>query len=242
MGATCETDAIAAFKIAFDDDFANLPKKPSDVMIKALFKSSATEYMAKMRKDLCSTATMRFANKEAAIAFQRKCIYDTYAKYSAASGCRQLTTMDDTDKQEEKEEQTKAILGERCTKSAAECYADRKKQYKEETGKDDASDAEVRSKLKDIASEKASNVMGLCAKDINFSTDTTNTAAVIKAARTKCLDLSKDEYIKYDNVDKTELDDTVMDAKLADVATQKAGEIMKLGGNIDAAKKRTRTS
>merc|ERR1711865_1350957 len=45
--ATCKTAAIAAFKSAFDDDFASVAKKPSDVMIKALFKSSATEYTTK---------------------------------------------------------------------------------------------------------------------------------------------------------------------------------------------------
>jgi hypothetical protein len=199
----CKTAAIEIFKLTFANDFDSLANKPSDIYIKTMVQRAGYEFASKRRHENC-LSTMSALER-------RKCAAEFPANAAAAS-CR--APIDDaTEKKTEKKEQTKTIVSEHtstnCMGTSNEerrkCYEERRDIYKEESGKDEASDAEVKSKLEDIASKKATEVMHICVKrNMNM-----NDAAELNEARKQCLEQYRSEYMKYSQVDRAALDDTV---------------------------------
>ena len=215
--ATCITNALAAFKVAFDDDFASLPdtrNKPTDERLKSSMRGQGMMFASKERREVCYFIEEREK--------RRKCEETANSKMTAA-GCRKPSTRKPTEVVKDREEQTKNVLGKTCTKSSSECFAEKRAAYAEESGEAEVSNTAVRVLLKDVAAEKATDAMGLCAADIDFTADA---EAVVKPARAACLQLAKEEYIKYDPIDKEKLKDPVMGAILRREAMKKASKMM----------------
>ena len=233
----CKTAAIEIFKLTFANDFDSAPNKPSNIYIKTMVQRAGYEFASKRRRENC-LSTMSALE-------QRKCAAEFPANAAAAS-CR-APIVDATEKETEKKEETKTIVSEHtstnCIGTSNEerrkCYVERRNKYKEVSGKDEASDAEVKSELEDIASKKATEVMHICVKRNMVMT---KSPTELNEARKQCLEQYRSEYMKYSQAERADLDDTVVNAKLADEATKRAGEILKNGGTMeDARKEKSRT-
>merc|ERR1712166_567438 len=99
---------------------------------------------------------------------RRACEDDANTKAIPAS-CKAVANVDETEKVERKEEATREVLGAECDKSADECFEERKEKYKKETGKADISNTEMRTKLYDVAADKAQEAMAFCSEKIDWT-------------------------------------------------------------------------